>query len=91
MLAPSPDTYVNTPPVPDTLPVVMFPVTASAPNVPTDVIYVCAAVPNEPFNVVAVTVGADKTLVSLSNVNVESAPKSPSSLKMISVFEPAGC
>ena len=52
---------------------------------------VCEAVPNVPFKVVAVTVVADKTLVSLSNVNVESAPKSPSSLKITSVFEPAGC
>ena len=60
----------------------MFPVTANAPNVPTDVIAVCAAVPNVPFNVVAVTIGADKVSVALSNVNVASAPKSPSSLKI---------
>jgi hypothetical protein len=37
-LAPSPATYVNTPPVPDTLPVAMFPDTVNADNVPTDVI-----------------------------------------------------
>jgi len=64
-LAPSPDTYVKTPPVPLVLPDVMFPVTANAPNVPTEVMLVCDAVPNVPFNVVAVTVGADKMLVSL--------------------------
>ena len=116
-LAPSPETYVNTPPVPLTLPAPTLPVTVNAVNVPTDVIFacaapvtvaavpvaepaepviepeigavtdnpdnvptdviaVCAAVPNVPLRVVAVTVVADKVSVSLSNVNVESAPKS---------------
>ena len=57
-------------------------VTDNPDNVPTDVIAVCAAVPNVPLRVVAVTVGADKMSVALSNVNVESAPKSPASLKI---------
>ena len=69
----------------------MLLVTSKEPNVPTWVIPVCEAVPIEPFNVVAVTVVADKMFVSLSNVNVESAPKSPPSLKITWVFEPAGC
>ena len=49
-LAPSPLTYVNTPPVPATLPDVMFPLTANTFNVPTLVIFGCAAVVTTPAN-----------------------------------------
>ena len=41
--APSPDTYVNTPAVPFTLPASTFPVTVTAVRLPTDVIAGCAA------------------------------------------------
>ena len=49
-LAPSPDTYVKTPPVPDTLPADTLPVTDNADNVPTLVIFGCAAVVTVPAN-----------------------------------------
>ena len=38
MFAPSPDTYVNIPPVPDTLPAATLPVTSKSTSVPTEVI-----------------------------------------------------
>ena len=48
--APSPATYVKTPPVPNTLPAEALPVTDNADNVPTLVIFGCAAVVTVPAN-----------------------------------------
>jgi hypothetical protein len=64
-------------PVAEIFPVPILPLTDRAVNVPRLVMFVCAAVVNEPEIFDAVRVS-----VSLSNVNVESAPKSPSSLKI---------
>jgi hypothetical protein len=69
--------------VADTLPALMFPVTARLVNVPTDVIFGCAAVVtvpavvalvaaplSAPVNVVALTLPADMLPVTASDVNV---------------------
>ena len=54
-LAPSPETYVNTPPVALTFPESAFAVTANDVNVPTDVMFGCAIVVRLPASSVPVT------------------------------------
>ena len=54
-LAPSPDTYVNTPPVALTFPESAFAVTANDVNVPTLVMFGCALVVRLPLKVAPLT------------------------------------
>ena len=79
--APLPDTEVNAPAVPDTLPVVTLPVTTKLVSVPTEVMLGCAAVVtvaavvaapvSAPTNVVDVTLLRPATVVTVApNVSV---------------------
>ena len=54
-LAPSPETYVNTPPVALTFPESAFAVTANDVNVPTLVMFGCALVVRLPLKVAPLT------------------------------------